>query len=119
MTDDVDEKLARRYPLLYAKPGTCMIGPDGDLYVRLDGDDDPHVSHCAVNVETGRIIHAAKIIREMEPIEEVMAKAARSHIKQALEATNGNKTRAAELLGMKSYQTLTNWMKKYGVEDND
>ena len=28
----------------------------------------------------------------------------------------GNKTEAARLLGLPSYQTLTNWLKKYGLE---
>ena len=30
------------------------------------------------------------------------------------EATN-NKTRAAELVGLASYQTFTNWLSKHGV----
>lgn len=35
------------------------------------------------------------------------------YLERALEETNGNKTKAAKLLGLPSYQTLTNWMKKY------
>ena len=34
----------------------------------------------------------------------------------ALRICHGNKTAAAELLGLSSYQTLANWMQKYGVE---
>lgn len=30
--------------------------------------------------------------------------------------TDGNKTQAAALLGLPSYQTLTNWLKKHGGE---
>ncbi|HCP02436.1 MAG TPA: AAA family ATPase [Pseudomonas sp.] len=41
---------------------------------------------------------------------------ARAHLIEALKHTGGNKTRAAELLGLASQQTLTNWMKKYDVE---
>jgi len=41
---------------------------------------------------------------------------ARAHLIEALKYTGGNKTRAAELLGLASQQTLTNWMKKYDVE---
>ena len=37
-------------------------------------------------------------------------------IRMALLLCNGNKTAAAELLGLPSYQTLTNWMAKHGVE---
>tara|TARA_B100001123_G_C14977263_1_gene894118 strand:- start:467 stop:631 length:165 start_codon:yes stop_codon:yes gene_type:complete len=39
----------------------------------------------------------------------------RKRIRMALLLCNGNKTAAAELLGLSSYQTLTNWMAKYGV----
>jgi len=49
-------------------------------------------------------------------LEELMAEVARHYLKRALNNTHGNKTRAAELLGMGSYQTLSNWMEKYGLE---
>ena len=41
---------------------------------------------------------------------------AKVHLVEALKYTGGNKTRAAELLGLASQQTLTNWIKKYDVE---
>jgi transcriptional regulator with GAF, ATPase, and Fis domain len=41
---------------------------------------------------------------------------ARRHIIDALILAEGNKTRAAELLGFSSYQTLSNWMKRLGIE---
>jgi len=37
-------------------------------------------------------------------------------IRTALNLSKGNKTAAAELLGLSSYQTLANWMQKYGIE---
>ena len=37
-------------------------------------------------------------------------------IRTALNLSKGNKTAAAELLGLPSYQTLANWMQKYGIE---
>jgi len=37
-------------------------------------------------------------------------------IRMALLLCNGNKTAAADMLGLPSYQTLTNWMQKYGIE---
>jgi len=40
----------------------------------------------------------------------------RHYIERALDQTHGNKTQAAELVGLPSYQTLTNWMKRYGIE---
>ena len=45
-------------------------------------------------------------------LNEIMAK---HYLKRALNEANGNKTRAAELLGFANYQTLVNWMKKYDI----
>jgi len=49
-------------------------------------------------------------------LNEVLGLVARHYLERALEEAGGNKTRAAELLGLASYQTLSNWLKKYGVE---
>lgn len=38
-----------------------------------------------------------------------------NYIKAALAKTGNNKTKAAELLGLKNYQTLNNWIEKYGI----
>ena len=47
---------------------------------------------------------------------DLLAQVARHYLERALDATGGNKTRAARLVGLPSYQTLTNWLKRYGVE---
>jgi len=39
------------------------------------------------------------------------------YLKRAMEEAHGNKTRAAELLKLRSYQVLSNWLKKYGVSE--
>jgi transcriptional regulator with PAS, ATPase and Fis domain len=44
----------------------------------------------------------------------VLAQVARHYLGRALEHTHKNKSKAAELLGFSNYQTLTNWMKRYG-----
>jgi len=41
----------------------------------------------------------------------------RGWIHAALDISRGNKTQAAELLGLNNYQTLTNWMKRTGLAD--
>ena len=45
----------------------------------------------------------------------LMADLARHYLERALHEAGGNKTRAAELIGLPSYQTLTNWLARYGV----
>lgn len=41
---------------------------------------------------------------------------AKGYLERALSESNGNKTQAAKILGISNYQTLTNWLKRYGVE---
>ncbi|APR86254.1 Response regulator of zinc sigma-54-dependent two-component system [Minicystis rosea] len=49
-------------------------------------------------------------------LEDVLSEVARHYLGSAMNETNGIKTKAAELLGFASYQTLTGWLKRYGVE---
>lgn len=44
---------------------------------------------------------------------DMMADVARHYLERAMEQSHGNKTEAAKLLGLGSYQTLTNWLLKY------
>lgn len=46
---------------------------------------------------------------------ELMEKLAQHYLKRALDEANGNKTKATELVGLPSYQTFSNWLKKYNV----
>ncbi len=46
-------------------------------------------------------------------IQDVIGEVARHYIKRALDESNGNKTLAAEKLGLASYQTLKGWIQKY------
>jgi DNA-binding NtrC family response regulator len=47
---------------------------------------------------------------------EIMTMVARHYLSRAIEEAGGNKTKAAELVGLPSYQTFTNWAKRYGVK---
>jgi len=49
-------------------------------------------------------------------LRELLADVARHYLERALAEAHGNKTRAADLVGLPSYQTLTNWMQRYGLE---
>lgn len=46
---------------------------------------------------------------------EIMKEVGSHYLERAMTAANGNKTKAAKLLGLPSYQTLTNWLKKYNT----
>ena len=50
-------------------------------------------------------------------INEVFSEVARHYLPRALAITAGNKTRAAELLGLSNYQTFNNWLQRYGIEN--
>lgn len=46
---------------------------------------------------------------------DIMGSVARHYLERAMAQTHGNKSEAARLLGIGSYQTLSNWLQKYGV----
>jgi transcriptional regulator with PAS, ATPase and Fis domain len=48
-------------------------------------------------------------------LQELLGDVARHYLQRAMSEAHDNKTRAAELVGLPSYQTLTNWLEKYGV----
>ncbi len=45
----------------------------------------------------------------------LVAELARHYLERALQDAEGNKTKAAKLVGLSSYQTFTNWMERYRV----
>jgi transcriptional regulator with PAS, ATPase and Fis domain len=47
---------------------------------------------------------------------ELLKEVARHYLRRGMDEAQGNKTKAAELVGLPSYQTLTNWLAKYDVE---
>ena len=48
-------------------------------------------------------------------ITQLLSDVSTHYIERALTESGGNKSRAAGMLGLKNYQTLNNWMKKYGI----
>ncbi len=46
---------------------------------------------------------------------DVIAKVARHYLQRALAESNQNKTEASKLIGFSNYQTLNNWLVKYGI----
>lgn len=56
-----------------------------------------------------------KDISQGVDIQEIIGEVSARYIRRALEYSGQNKTRAAQLLGLRNYQTLKNWMEKYGI----
>ena len=50
-------------------------------------------------------------------LQEILGHTARLYLEKAMKETGGNKSKAAKLVGLPNYQTLTNWLEKYGVGD--
>jgi transcriptional regulator with PAS, ATPase and Fis domain len=46
----------------------------------------------------------------------LLTEVARHYLGRAMDESAGNKTKAAELVGLPSYQTLTNWLNRYGLQ---
>ncbi len=50
-------------------------------------------------------------------LEDLLAEVARHYLARAMSEAQGNKTKAASLVGLPSYQTLKNWLTKYDVSE--
>lgn len=46
----------------------------------------------------------------------LLEEVARHYLSRAMDEAHGNKTQAAQLVGLPSYQTLSNWLTKYKVQ---
>ncbi|RKI05077.1 sigma-54-dependent Fis family transcriptional regulator [Corallococcus sp. AB038B] len=49
-------------------------------------------------------------------LRDLLKEVARHYLQRAMDEAQGNKTKATELVGLPSYQTLTNWLKTYEVQ---
>ena len=48
-------------------------------------------------------------------LQSIISEVAKHYISRAIADSSGNKSDAAKLVGLPSYQTLSNWMNKYGI----
>jgi DNA-binding NtrC family response regulator len=58
----------------------------------------------------------AQDIKQGIDLNGIIDRVARHYLEQAMEVTAGNKTQAAKLLGFGNPTTLTNWLRRHGVE---
>jgi DNA-binding NtrC family response regulator len=65
----------------------------------------------AVELERG----LGRPIEQGFDLQELIAEIARHYLRRALDASNGSKTQTAKLLGFASYQTVSNWLKRYDI----
>lgn len=49
-------------------------------------------------------------------IQELIDEVKRNYLSRAMNEAGGSKVKAAKLLGMSNYQTLSNWLDKYGID---
>jgi transcriptional regulator with PAS, ATPase and Fis domain len=66
----------------------------------------------------GRIGAETILNRSLEQnidIQGLIGGVAEHYLRRAMAAADGNKTKAAKLLGLANYQTLSNWLEKYGI----
>ncbi len=49
-------------------------------------------------------------------LEELLGNIAKVYLERAMDQAGDNKSSAADLLGFKNYQTLSNWLKRYGMD---
>jgi transcriptional regulator with PAS, ATPase and Fis domain len=48
-------------------------------------------------------------------IQSIIGNVAEHYLRRAMDAAHGNKTKAAKLLGLANYQTLSNWLERYRI----
>jgi len=68
------------------------------------------------SAQSGRADVLGRALGDGFDLPELMNEVARHYLARALAEANGNKTVAARLVGLPSYQTLSNWVARYGVE---
>jgi len=124
--DHLDKRLsvgARKLMLEHPWPGNVreLLNTLLRATVWSDGDQiSPDVMRAAILEPTSLTGRSSGILNQ--PLEEgfslekIMAEVARHYLTRAVKDAHGSKTKAAKLVGLSNYQTLTNWMKKYGLE---
>lgn len=93
----------------------AIVWADGDV-VSPEDIKEALVPAGSVGVAVKSIL--AQPIDEGVDIQSIIGAVAKHYLVRAIEAAHGNKSKAAELVGLGSYQTFTNWMERYGVKRN-
>ena len=82
----------------------------------IDADDARDALLPSPDIGPGKDPILAQDVRQKIDITALIDRVARHYLEQAMQITGNNKARAAKLLGFGNPTTLTNWLKKHGVE---
>lgn len=86
------------------------------LWSTGDQINDMDLSNAIINKETKASELANQDIGQGIDINNEISVFISNYIRKALSKSGNNKTKAAQLLGLKNYQTLNNWIEKYGID---
>jgi DNA-binding NtrC family response regulator len=113
---------ARNFLLQYSWPGNvrelhntllrASIWATGDRITARDIEQSMAVT---VAAKSDSIL--GKPLTSVIQLPDLIGEVARHYLQRAMDLTHGNKSEAARLLGLGSYQTLSNWLQKYDVGD--
>lgn len=86
------------------------------LWCQGDTIEQQDMAGALFEMPTRSVLAATVDVSQGVDIQWLLGEFLRPYLQQALAQTASNKTQAARLLGLKSQQTLSNWMEKYDVE---
>jgi len=89
----------------------AIVWTPGDT---IEADDIREALFPVVSQLSDQIL--GRTIGEGFSLQELMAEVARHYLSRAMSEAYKNKTKAAQMLNLPNYQTLSNWLKKYGLE---
>ncbi len=96
---------------LYSTLRRAAIWTTGDV---IREDDLREAMLESVSTETADVL--GRPLGEGLDLQGVLAEVARHYLERALDQSRGNKSEAARLVGLPSYQTFSNWIERYGVK---
>jgi DNA-binding NtrC family response regulator len=80
---------------------------------RITGEDVAESLAVAIPMKAENVL--GRPLNQAISLPDIIADVARHYLRRAMAQTHGNKSEAARLLGLGSYQTLSNWLQKYEI----
>lgn len=81
--------------------------------------DAPDIKAALLPIQSGRVADIlSKSLGEGFDLRKVLDEVEVHYLKRAMSEAQGNRTKAARLLGLRNYQTLSNWLARHGLGTN-